>query len=152
MSKNPVFCFLFCGTWAPEHRLTSCGACDMWDLPGPGLEPVSPALAGGFSATVPPGESPPDFLWNHSRCLQCTGQLLWFFIFEGYSLSRGCVSLATFFHSSSELIIGQRVEGHTQDRPETTWLSSPCHATRVCSGHSFMSQEQPCVKRGGYGG
>ena len=28
----------------------------MWDLPGPGLEPVSPALAGGFLTTVPPRE------------------------------------------------------------------------------------------------
>ena len=28
----------------------------MWDLPGPGLEPVSPALAGGFSTTAPPGK------------------------------------------------------------------------------------------------
>ena len=25
----------------------------MWDLPGPGLEPVSPALAGGFLTTAP---------------------------------------------------------------------------------------------------
>ena len=30
----------------------------MWDLPGPGLEPVSPALAGGFLTTAPPGEAP----------------------------------------------------------------------------------------------
>ena len=29
----------------------------MWDLPGPGLEPVSPALAGRFSTTAPPGKS-----------------------------------------------------------------------------------------------
>ena len=29
----------------------------MWDLPGPGLKPVSPALAGGFLTTVPPGKS-----------------------------------------------------------------------------------------------
>ena len=28
----------------------------MWDLPGPGIEPVSPALAGGFLTTVPPGK------------------------------------------------------------------------------------------------
>ena len=28
----------------------------MWDLPGPGLELVSPALAGGFSTTAPPGK------------------------------------------------------------------------------------------------
>ena len=31
----------------------------MWDLPGPGLEPVSPALTGGFLTTAPPGK--PDF-------------------------------------------------------------------------------------------
>ena len=30
--------------------------CGMWDLPRPGLEPVSPALAGGFSTTAPPGK------------------------------------------------------------------------------------------------
>ena len=29
----------------------------MWDLPGPGIEPVFPALAGGFVTTVPPGKS-----------------------------------------------------------------------------------------------
>ena len=28
----------------------------MWDLPGPGLEPVSPALPGSFSTTAPPGK------------------------------------------------------------------------------------------------
>ena len=30
----------------------------MWDLPGPGLKPVSPTLAGGFLTTAPPGKSP----------------------------------------------------------------------------------------------
>ena len=29
----------------------------MWDLPRPGLEPVSPALAGGLLTTAPPGKS-----------------------------------------------------------------------------------------------
>ena len=29
----------------------------MWDLPGPGLEPRSPALAGGYLTTAPPGKS-----------------------------------------------------------------------------------------------
>ena len=28
----------------------------MWDLPGPGFEPVSPALAGGLLTTAPPGK------------------------------------------------------------------------------------------------
>ena len=51
-----------CGSQALEHRLSSYGAralllCGMWDLPGPGLEPVSPALAGGFLTTAPPGKS-----------------------------------------------------------------------------------------------
>ena len=54
--------FISCGSCALERRLSSCGAwasllCGMWDLPGPGLEPVSPALAGGFLTTVPPGKS-----------------------------------------------------------------------------------------------
>ena len=42
-------------------RLSSCGSQaqllrGMWDLPRPGLEPVSPALAGRFSTTAPPGK------------------------------------------------------------------------------------------------
>ena len=50
-----------CGARALERRLSSCGSrpqllCGMWDLPRPALEPVSPALAGGFSTTAPPGK------------------------------------------------------------------------------------------------
>ena len=33
----------------------------MWDLPEPGIEPMSPALAGGFLTSVPPGK-PPTFV------------------------------------------------------------------------------------------
>ena len=38
------------GSWASEQRLNSFGAQlqGMWDLPGSGIEPVSPAMAGGF--------------------------------------------------------------------------------------------------------
>ena len=55
--------FSSCGTWALEHRLSSCGArawllCGMWDLLRPGLKPVSPAMAGRFLTTAPPGKSP----------------------------------------------------------------------------------------------
>ena len=32
------------------------------DLPGPGIEPVSPALAGGFFTTEPPGKLTVDIL------------------------------------------------------------------------------------------
>ena len=43
------------------RRLSNCGSRaqllrGMWDLPKPGLEPVSPALAGRLSTTVPPGK------------------------------------------------------------------------------------------------
>ena len=49
-----------CGSPGLELRLSSCGAWalllhGMWDLPGPGIEPMSPALAGGFSTTAPSG-------------------------------------------------------------------------------------------------
>ena len=43
------------------RRLSNCGTRaqplrGMRDLPRPGLEPVSPALAGRFSTTAPPGK------------------------------------------------------------------------------------------------
>ena len=37
---------------------TCLAAHDMWNLPGPGIEPVSSALAGGFLTMRPPGKSP----------------------------------------------------------------------------------------------
>ena len=47
------------GSVAVAHRLSSCGTwaqllCGMWNLPRPGFEPVSPALAGGFLTAAPP--------------------------------------------------------------------------------------------------
>ena len=43
------------------RRLSNCGSQasllrGMWDPPRPGLEPMSPALAGRFSTTAPPGK------------------------------------------------------------------------------------------------
>ena len=83
--------FSSCGEWGPlftavrgpltiaaslvaAHRLqtrklSNCGSRaqllrGMWDLPRPGLEPVSSALAGRFSTTAPPGKPHlPLFLW-----------------------------------------------------------------------------------------
>ena len=50
-----------CNSQAPEHRLSSYGACawllrGMWVLPGPGLEPMTPALAGRLFTTEPSGK------------------------------------------------------------------------------------------------
>ena len=83
--------FSSCGKWGPlfiavrgpltiaaslvaEHglqtrRLSNCGARaqllhGMWNLPRPGPEPVSPALAGRFLTTAPPGKPFLAFLFN----------------------------------------------------------------------------------------
>ena len=71
--RGPLFItvhgpFTITASLVAEHRLqtrrlSSCGSRaqllrGMSDLPGPGLEPVSPALAGRFSTTAPPGKPP----------------------------------------------------------------------------------------------
>ena len=61
------------------RRLSSCGSRaqllrGMWDPPRPGLEPVSSALAGGFSTTAPPGKPPRNFKWLSSPTLQTSGR------------------------------------------------------------------------------
>ena len=53
------------------RRLSSCGARAQllrgtWDLPRPGLEPVSPALAGKLSTTAPPGKPPFEYFIGKS--------------------------------------------------------------------------------------
>ena len=69
--RGPLF-IVVCGpltivaSLVAEHRLqtrrlSSCGSRaqllrSMWDLPRPGLKPMSPALAGRLSTTAPPGK------------------------------------------------------------------------------------------------
>ena len=55
------------------RRLSNCGSRaqplrGMWDPPRPGLEPASPALAGGLSTTAPPGK-PRKVLITHAKSL-----------------------------------------------------------------------------------
>ena len=54
------------------RRLSNCGARAQplqgtWDLPRPGLEPVSPALAGRFSITAPPGKPWADIFMKEKK-------------------------------------------------------------------------------------
>ena len=56
-----------CGTRAVERTsFTGCGACSLFpgvrDLPRPGTEPMSPALAEEFLTTRPPGKSQTNVL------------------------------------------------------------------------------------------
>ena len=62
--------FSSCGSEALQCTLSICGAraqllCDIWSLPRPGIEPVSPALAGGFLSTGPLGKSSLEFSDQH---------------------------------------------------------------------------------------
>ena len=48
--------------WPGAPRLSGCGgwtwlSCSLWNLPGPGIEPMSPVLAGRFLTTGPPRKS-----------------------------------------------------------------------------------------------
>ena len=88
-----VRAFSSCGKWGPlfiavrrpltvaaslvaEHRLQTRRLSNrgsraqllrgMWEPPRPGLEPVSPALAGRFLTTAPPGK-PPTLLFMYSQ-------------------------------------------------------------------------------------
>ena len=89
--------FYSCGKWGPpiiavhgpltvaaslvaEHRLQTRRLSNggsraqllrgTWDLPRPGLEPVSPALAGRFSTTAPPGKPKIGFIKLYIRFIE----------------------------------------------------------------------------------
>ena len=77
----------------------------MWDLPRPGLEPLSPELAGRFSTTVPPGKpSGCYFKWNflnNSFCncflLRYKTQTNFYICFYSVTLLNSCISSGSYF-------------------------------------------------------
>ena len=108
------------------RRLSTCGSraqllLGMWDLPRPGLEPVSPALAGRLSTTAPPGKplmwvfcfilftlllvKSLWHLWHLKLCLKWFS--LRFFCCSSYSWSRprDQVSARCYWHSCNLFII-----------------------------------------------
>ena len=61
-SRVPECRLRSCGSRVPQCRLRRCKAWaqllrSMWNFPRPGITPVSPELAGGLLASVPPGKS-----------------------------------------------------------------------------------------------
>ena len=88
-----------CSLQALGRRLSSCGARaqllrGMWDLPGSGLKPVSPALAGGFLTTAPPGKFKTHILYKKKN----------FSVYNGVTLlySRGCHNIVNQLHFSKK--------------------------------------------------
>ena len=91
------------GTWvsvAAPHGLGICGPQaqllhDIQDPPGPGIEPVSPALAGGFPTTGPPRkslnfhslEARKYFLENRKSWVSYASEVMWTWL-QGFT----CIS------------------------------------------------------------
>ena len=66
VSRGTFVGFSLQGSQALEHRLNRCGTgasllLGTWDLPRPGIKPMSPALAGRFLFTMPPGMALANF-------------------------------------------------------------------------------------------
>ena len=96
--------FSCCGARAPGAgasvvvgpELSSCGARasllhSMWNLPRPGIEPASPALAGRVSSTVLPGSPKLFLLFFFSLSF-----LLAFHLTSWYANTQGIVSIYAF--------------------------------------------------------
>ena len=155
-----VRAFSSCGKWGPlfiavcgpltiaaslvvEHRLqtlrlSNCGSRaqllrGMWDLPRPGLEPVSPALAGRFSTSAPPGKP------NHRiLLLHLEGALSWppvSLLCLGY-WPQPCLP-TTAQSTSARTTRGQRNGGAPARGAGTAFLSSVPEAPSKSSGPDF---------------
>ena len=106
----------------------------MWDLPRPGLKPVSPALAGGFLTTVPPGMSSIFFVFLNVIIYLSIYLSIYLFIYLWlcwvFVSARG-LSLVTSSggHSSS------RCAGLSLLRPLLLWSTSSRRAGSVIVAH-----------------
>ena len=99
--------FSSCGTWALQHQLNSRGAqaslhWGMWDLPGSGIKPVSPALAGGLFTTEPPGKPSGSFSIPTSQHHFSQALTQWYISFTSMSL---LCSLSGSLSSAQDLIM-----------------------------------------------
>ena len=105
----------------------------MWDLPGPGLEPVFPALAGGFPTMCHQGSPHADFLslWI-LRALITYTCILAFYHFLTYYFLCTCPQL--------DFKISASVTAYSKDRFNTYSVSEPCVSLLA----SHISLKPPC--------
>ena len=122
-------------------RLSNCGSraqslSSMWDPPKPGLEPVSPALAGRLSTTVPPGK--PLFLHLDSSLsfidlCYCFLHLYFIYFFSVLMISLLLLTLG-FFGVFSLVALGVRLSclfeifSCSLLHDSTRWLAVPLHS------------------------
>ena len=103
----------------------------MWDLPRPGLEPVSPALAGGFLTTAPP----------RKPCISAFKRCHWFHL---SSCIHQFTPLALLFYSklfvkatgrTLSFISGKTWHPSTEEkRPPLAWISIRFSNTYLLQG------------------
>ena len=107
-----------CSSQALECRFSHCGAqtqllCSPWNLPGPGIKPVSPALAGRFITTGLPGKCH----FNHTT------------VYSSLALSTFTLSCNRRYHPPSELFHLLQLKSapaqHTLSHPPATTVL-PC--------------------------
>ena len=112
----------------------------MWDLPGPGHEPMSPALAGGFLTTVPSGKPlqvvlnnsdrrhprpVPNFNWMVWMLCHWREHLLWILGFHSFSGAPASQQLG--LDPSPRSVV--TVSNCAQDEPGARW-APPSTGTR----------------------
>ena len=132
-----------CSSLAPEHGLRNCGTSadlfwNMWNLPGLGIELVSPTLADGFLSTVPLEKfwcGP--LLKSLLNLLQyCFCSMLWFFGYEA------CGILASHQGSNHTFCLGRWSLNHWTTRKVPcifSWWSSLSHHSHHWSlGQAFQ--------------
>ena len=87
-----------CHFRALEHRLSSCGAWalllgSMWNLPRPGMEPISSILAGRFLTTEPPGKPNINIFNNFVDSFFHSIQKDWHFRMKSYKFPESRITL-----------------------------------------------------------
>ena len=111
----------------------------MWDLPRPGLEPVSPALAGRFSTTVPPGKPCASILFPRSWIIFSIITLNSFLVILPISTSFSCSS------GVSSCSFVQNIFLYCLILSNFLCLWSPFHSLQDCSFSCFW-----CLPPGGW--
>ena len=103
----------------------------MWDLPRPGLEPVSPALTGGFLTTVPPGKPPRSFSYL-SKGLKTLDKGLENFLDPGFCTDTKQMSFITERETRNSL-------------PPMPCLSPPLHGYKAEFGYHAEEKERRTI-------
>ena len=131
----------------------------MWDLPGPGLEPMSPALAGGFLTSAPPGKPIGYFSFFFKIYLFIYSWLCWVFVSVrgpslvaasgGHSSSRCAVlslSWPLLLRSTSSRRAGSAVVDHGPSRSAACGIL-PDQGSNPCPLH-WQADSQPLRHQG----